>query len=165
MDPVEALLELYQQTQTSAERRVLLETVRISNPGDFARFEERVLQQQVRAFPHDRLIQTIASHRNVSPREAEERLRDIALQHLLDRTKLLSNLVGSLPSPRDAEQKSRGAVEPSVEVAILAEDRRSPRESHGVEPVPAQRSDAAAQREESVGISLPRLTPRGVAGS
>ena len=153
MDPVEALLALYLRTQTPAERHVLLEAVRITNPADFGQFEERMLQQLVRGLTHDRLIQTISIHRNISAGQAEERLRDLALQHLLDRSKLVANLASDVSAP-PAEQKAHAETEPLAEVAILGAD------PHRQEPSPAQRPASALHGENS----LPRLAPRGVAG-
>ena len=76
MDQVERLLGLYKGAQTEAEKHILLETVRISSPGDFPRLEDRILQDQVRGMPFEQLVQMIASHRRITPQQAGELLRD-----------------------------------------------------------------------------------------
>src|ERR1035437_8813335 len=88
MDQIERLLGLYKGAQTEAEKHILLETVRISSPGDFPRLESMILQDQVRGMPFEQLVQMIASHRRITPQEAGELLRDAVFENLLDRARL-----------------------------------------------------------------------------
>src|ERR1035438_955913 len=88
MDQIERLLGLYKGAQTEAEKHILLETVRISSPGDFPRLESMILQDQVRGMPFEQRVQMIASHRRITPQEAGELLRDAVFENLLDRARL-----------------------------------------------------------------------------
>ena len=111
MDQVERLLGLYKGAQTGAEKQILLETVRISSPGDFPRLEDRILQDQVRGMPFEQLVQLIASHRRIPPQQAGELLRDAVFENLLDRASL--KVEGSAPPAPDLESgRAPGATAP-----------------------------------------------------
>jgi len=88
MDQIERLLGLYKGAKTEAEKHILLETVRISSPGDFPRLEERILRDQVRGMPFEQLVQMIASHRRITLQQAGELLRDSVFENLLERASL-----------------------------------------------------------------------------
>lgn len=166
MDQVEELLELYRRTTTPSERRVLLETVRISSPQEFVRLEERILREQVRAMTMEQLTQTIATHRGVALPQAEELLRDTVFQHLLDRSKLttLSSSASestSTVTPTQTEPQTRKPNEsdrPAVEVVILKDQREVRKTS---EP---QNAALNSDAPTSASASLPQLTPRGIGG-
>jgi hypothetical protein len=111
MDPIERLLGLYKGAQTEAEKHILLETVRISSPGDFPRLEDRILQDQVRGMPFEQLVQLIANHRRITPQQAGELLRDAVFENLLDRASL--KVEGSAPPAPDLESgRAPGATAP-----------------------------------------------------
>lgn len=171
MDQVEKLLELYQQTRTPSERRVLLETVRISSPQEFSRLEERILREHVRAMTREQLIEAIAAHRGVALPQAEELLRNTVFQHLLDRSKLTTLLSSASEStstvtPTQTEPQTSKPNErnhPAVEVVILKDQREDSPSTPGKTSEPqnaASNSDATT----SAIAPLPRLTPRGIGG-
>ena len=111
MDQIERLLGLYKGAQTEAEKHILLETVRISSPGDFPRLEERILRDQVRGMPFEQLVQMIASHRRITPQQAGELLRDTVFENLLDRASL--KVEESAPPAPDLESgRAPGATAP-----------------------------------------------------
>ena len=88
MDQVERLLELYKGAQTEAEKHLLLETVRISSPGDFPRLEDMILRDRMRGMSFEQLVQLIASHRRITLQQAGDLLRDAVFENLLDRARL-----------------------------------------------------------------------------
>src|ERR1035441_2060902 len=88
MDQVERLLGLYKGAQTEAEKHLLLETVRISSPGDFPRLEDMILRDRMRGMSFEQLVQLIASHRRITPQQAGDLLRDAVFENLLDRARL-----------------------------------------------------------------------------
>ncbi|ODU25272.1 MAG: hypothetical protein ABS95_00685 [Verrucomicrobia bacterium SCN 57-15] len=168
MDQVEKLLELYRQTRTPSERRVLLETARISSPQEFSRLEERILRQHVRGMTFEQLTGTIAAHRGLALPQAEELLRDTVFQHLLDQSKLtalLSQASESAPTVIPTETAPRTSKPDeterhAVEVVIL-KDGNQREESHN----PGGRiSEQQNTSHSDAPTSLPRLTPRGICG-
>ena len=88
MDQIERLLGLYKGAQTEAEKHLLLETVRISSPGDFPRLEDMILRDRMRGMSFEQLVQLIASHRRITPQQAGELLGDAVFENLLDRARL-----------------------------------------------------------------------------
>ncbi len=171
MDQVEKLLELYQQTITPSERRVLLETVRISSPQEFSRLEERILREYVRLMTVEQLTQTIAAHRGLALQQAEELLRETVFQHLLDRSKLTAVLspmsesssavtpTQSLPQTSQPSDLDRRAVE----VVILKDQREESPSTPGKTSEP-QKAALNSDAPTSAIAPLPRLTPRGIGG-
>lgn len=193
MDQAEKLLELYKETKTPSERRVLLETVRISNPADFSRLEEMILRDQVRAMTLEQLVQRIARHRNLSIGQAEELLRDTVLQNLLDRAKLNVEQI-SPSSPADKSSPCVAAIEPipgrpetvppgaretapsaaegeksdhgTVEVIILQDSSQGEKTPTIVGNVPEadQNGTSFAPPAAASVTPLPKLAPRGIGG-
>lgn len=155
MDQVEKLLELYRQTKTASERRILFDTVRISSPQEFVRLEERILREHVRAMTMEQLIQTIAADRGLALQQAEELLRDTVFQHLLDRSKLVA-----LFSPASEPNESDGRA---VEVAILKDQAEASPNTAG-KISEAQTGTPHSDAPTSTATPLPRLTPRGIGG-
>ena len=190
MDQIERLLGLYKGAQTEAEKHILLETVRISSPGDFPRLEDRILQDQVRGMPFEQLVQLIASHRRITPQQAGELLRDAVFENLLDRASL--KVEGSAPPAPDLESgRAPGATAPctgsppalpaaagtvaaafqngaspdkAVEVIIIqdpGEREAIPTVLGNVKPEGNQNGDSTAP---AASASLRRLQPRGIGG-
>ena len=190
MDQIERLLGLYKGAQTEAEKHILLETVRISSPGDFPRLKERILQDQVRGMPFEQLVQLIASHRRITPQQAGELLRDAVFENLLDRASLKAE--GSSPPAPDLESgRAPGATAPctasppappaaagtaaaasqngaspdkAVEVIIIqdpGEREAIPTVLGNVKPEGNQNGDSTAP---AASASLRRLQPRGIGG-
>lgn len=187
MDQIERLLGLYKGAQTEAEKHILLETVRISSPGDFPRLEERILRDQVRGMPFEQLVQLIASHRRIPPQQAGELLRDAVFENLLDRASL--KVEGSAPPAPDLESgRAPGATAPSppappaaagtaaaesqngaspdkaVEVIIIqdpGEREAIPTVLGNVKPEGSQNGDSTAPPAST---SFSRLQPRGIGG-
>jgi hypothetical protein len=111
MDQIERLLGLYKGAQTEAEKHLLLETVRISSPGDFPRLEDMILRDRMRGMSFEQLVQLIASHRRITPQQAGELLRDAVFENLLDRARL--KVEESEPSASDPESgRAPGATAP-----------------------------------------------------
>lgn len=157
MDQVEKLLELYRRTKTPSERQVLLETVRISSPQEFARLEERILKDHVRVMTLEQLIQAIADHRGLTLQQAEELLRDTVFQHLLDRARLAALLLPPSESP--------SAVTPAQSEPQTSKQNESGR--RGVEVVllkDSQNDTLHSDASSSAATPLPRLAPRGIGG-
>jgi len=190
MDQIERLLGLYKGAQTEAEKHILLETVRISSPGDFPRLEERILRDQVRGMPFEQLVQLIASHRRIPPQQAGELLRDAVFENLLDRASL--KVEGSAPPAPDLESgRAPGATAPctpsppappaaagtaaaesqngaspdkAVEVIIIqdpGEREAIPTVLGNVKPEGSQNGDSTAPPAST---SFSRLQPRGIGG-
>jgi hypothetical protein len=190
MDQVERLLGLYKGAQTGAEKHILLETVRISSPGDFPRLEDRILQDQVRGMPLEQLVQLIASHRRITPQQAGELLRDAVFENLLDRASL--KVEGAAPPAPDLESgRAPGATAPctgsppalpavagtaaaasqngassdkAVEVIIIqdpGERETIPTVLGNVKPEGNQNGDSTAPPASA---SFSRLQPRGIGG-
>jgi len=190
MDQIERLLGLYKGAQTEAEKHILLETVRISSPGDFPRLEERILRDQVRGMPFEQLVQLIASHRRIPPQQAGELLRDAVFENLLDRASL--KVEGSAPPAPDLESgRAPGATAPctpsppappaaagtaaaesqngaspdkAVEVIIIqdpGEREAIPTVLGNVKPEGNQNGDSTAPPAST---SFSRLQPRGIGG-
>jgi hypothetical protein len=190
MDQIERLLGLYKGAQTEAEKHILLETVRISSPGDFPRLEERILRDQVRGMPFEQLVQLIASHRRIPPQQAGELLRDAVFENLLDRASL--KVEGSAPPAPDLESgRAPGATAPctpsppappaaagtaaaesqngaspdkAVEVIIIqdpGEREAIPTVLGNVKPEGNQNGDSTAPPASA---SFSRLHPRGIGG-
>ena len=190
MDQIERLLGLYKGAKTEAEKHILLETVRISSPGDFPRLEERILQDQVRGMPFEQLVQMIASHRRITLQQAGELLRDSVFEHLLERASL--KVEESAPPAPDLESgRVRGATAPctgsppalpaaagtaaaasqngaspdkAVEVIIIqdpGERETIPTVLGNVKPEGNQNGDSTAP---AASASLRRLQPRGIGG-
>ena len=161
MDQVEKLFELYKQTQAPSERSVLLETVRISNPDGFARLEERIVKEQVRAMTLEGLVQLIADHRDLPLEQAEELLRDTIFQALLDRSKLNPLAPALKTSPEGAPGAGKSPIMPTqappqqtelrggVRVVILngpKQDEETP--TVGGKISQPKQNDIVGQREE-----------------
>ncbi len=171
MDQVEELLELYRRTTTPSERRVLLETVRISSPQEFVQLEERILREHVRAMTTEQLTEAIAAHRGLALQQAEELLRDTVFQHLLDRSKLTTLLSSASEStsrvaPTQTEPQTRKPNESdrrAVEVVILKDQREESPSTPGKTSEP-QNAVSNSDAPTSVSAPLPRLTPRGIGG-
>ena len=190
MDQIERLLGLYKGTQTEAEKHILLETVRISSPGDFPRLEERILRDQVRGMPFEQLVQMIASHRRITPQQAGELLRDSVFEHLLERASL--KVEESAPPAPDLESgrvpgatapctgppsavpaaagtvaatpENRASPDKTVEVIIIqdpGEREAIPTVLGNVKPEGNQNGDSTAPPAST---SFSRLQPRGIGG-
>ncbi len=190
MDQVERLLGLYKGAQTGAEKQILLETVRISSPGDFPRLEDRILQDQLREMSFEQLVQMIASHRRITPQQAGELLSDAAFEYLLDRASL--KVEGSAPPAPDLEpgqalgttapctgpppavpaaagtgaaaDQNRASPDKAVEVIIIqdpGERQAIPTVLGNVKPEGNQNGDSTAPPAST---SFSRLQPRGIGG-
>ena len=190
MDQIERLLGLYKGAQTEAEKHILLETVRISSPGDFPRLEERILRDQVRGMPFEQLVQMIASHRRITLQQAGELLRDSVFENLLERASLKVE-ESAAPAPDLESGRVPGATAPCTcspaavpaaagTVAATPENRASPdktveviiiqdpgeREAiqtvlGHVKPEGNQNGDSTAPPAST---SFSRLQPRGIGG-
>lgn len=157
MDQIEKLLELYRLTATPAERRVLLETVRITSSEEFLRLEETILRERVRAMTMEQLIQAIAAHRSLALQQAEELLRDTVFQHLFDRTKLAALLLPTVESSSNVaptQSKPNESDSRAVAVVIL-KDGNAPPSTAG--KIPEKQSNTHPTNNP-----LPRLPPRGI---
>ena len=166
MDHVEKLLELYRQTTTPSERRVLLETVRISSPQEFSRLEERILREQVRVLTIEQLTQTIAAHRGLALQQAEELLRDTVFQHFLDRSKLTA-LLSPMSEPSSTvlpTNKPNESDRHAVEVVIIEDQRGESPSTAGTISEANQTGTLRSDAPTSAVTPLPRLTPRGIGG-
>ena len=190
MDQIERLLGLYKGARTEAEKQILLETVRISSPGDFPRLEDRILQDQVRGMTVEQLVQLIARHRRITPQQAGELLRDSVFENLLDRARL--KVEESAPPAPDLESgRAPGATAPctgpppappaaagtaaaasqngtspdkAVEVIIIqdpGEREAIPMVLGNLKPEGNQNGDSTAPAESA---SLRRFQPRGIGG-
>lgn len=82
------LAGLFKAAKTPAEREILLQGVRIISTKDYEVLEEILIRHQVREMPLPGVISLIAEQRNIPNQQAEEMVRDLILDHLLDRTKL-----------------------------------------------------------------------------
>jgi hypothetical protein len=173
MDQVEKFLELYRQTTTSSERRVLLEAVRISSPQELSRLEERILREHVRGMTVEQLIHTIAAHRGLALQQAGDSLRDAAFQHLLDRSKLKALVspetessstvtpAQSVPPMSQPSECDRGAAEAEV----LSDGPQGEASPNPAGRISRQQNDSLRSNAPgSAGTPLPRLTPRGIGG-
>ena len=136
MDQIERLLALYKAAQTDSERSILLEAAQISNPDNFPSLEDAILCDQVRGTTYDRLVEMIASHRNVSLQEADELLRDTALEHLLDRRKLKAAGSPCQPASLEAETVSGTKAERLAPLGAAPTARRTAAALHPTEPPP-----------------------------
>jgi len=134
MDQIERLLALYKAAQTESERRILLEAAQISNPGDFPRLQDMILRDHVRGMTFEQLVETIASHRSVTLQQADELLRDVALEHLLDRRKLKAAGSPCQPASLDAETVSGTKTERPTPLAAAPTASRTAAASHQTEP-------------------------------
>jgi hypothetical protein len=171
MDHAEKLLELYQQTTTPSERRVLLETVRISSPQEFSRLEERILREHVRLMTLEQLIQAIAAHRGLALQQAGELLRDTVFQNLLDRSKLTalvspaSESLSTAMSTGDKTSKPNESDRRAVEVVILKDGKQGEESPSPAGEIPEPQSSALhSDAPTSTVTPLPRLAPRGIGG-
>ena len=190
MDQIERLLGLYKGAKTEAEKHILLETVRISSPGDFPRLEERILRDQVRGMPFEQLVQMIASHRRITLQQAGELLRDSVFENLLERASLkveesappapdlesgrvpgaTAPCTGSPPAvpaaagTAAATPQNRASPDKAVEVIIIqdpGEREAIPTVLGNVKPEGNQNGDSTAP---AASASLRRLQPRGIGG-
>lgn len=134
IDQIERLLALYKAAQTDSERRILLEAAQISNPDDFPRLEDAILRDQVRGTTYDRLVEMIASHRNVSLQQAEELLRDTALEHLLERRKLKAEGSPGQPASYHVGAVSGTKTSRPTPLAAAPTASRTAAASHQTEP-------------------------------
>jgi len=190
MDQIERLLGLYKGAKTEAEKHILLETVRISSPGDFPRLEERILRDQVRGMPFEQLVQMIASHRRITLQQAGELLRDSVFENLLERASL--KVEESAPPAPDLESgrvpgatapctgsppavptaagtvvatpQNRASPDKAVEVIIIqdpGEREAIPTVLGNVKPEGNQNGDSTAPPAST---SFSRLQPRGIGG-
>jgi hypothetical protein len=82
------LAGLFKAAKTQAEREILLQGVRIISANDYEVLEEIIVRHQVREMPLPRVISLIAEQRNIPNERTEEMVRDLILDHLLDRAKL-----------------------------------------------------------------------------
>jgi hypothetical protein len=190
MDQIERLLGLYKGAQTEAEKHILLETVRISSPGDLPRLEERILRDQVRGMPFEQLVQMIASHRRITLQQAGELLRDSVFENLLERASL--KVEESAPPAPDLESgrvpgatapctgsppavpvaagtvaatpQNRASPDKAVEVIIIqdpGEREAIPTVLGNVKPEGNPNGDSTAPPAST---SFSRLQPRGIGG-
>jgi hypothetical protein len=190
MDQIEPLLDLYKGAQTEAEKHILLETVRISSPGDFPRLEERILRDHVRGMPFEQLVQMIASHRHITLQQAGELLRDSVFENLLERASL--KVEESAPPAPDLESgrvpgatapctgsppavpaaagtiaatsQNRASPDKAVEVIIIqdpGEREAIPTVLGNVKPEGSPNGDSTAPPANT---SFSRLQPRGIGG-
>ena len=190
MDQIERLLGLYKGAQTEAEKHILLETVRISSPGDFPRLESMILQDHVRGMPIEQLVQMIASHRRITLQQAGELLRDSVFENLLERASL--KVEESAPPAPDLESgrvpgatarctgppsavpaaagtvaatpENRASPDKAVEVIIIqdpGEREAIPTVIGNVKPEGNQNGDSTTPPAST---SFSRLQPRGIGG-
>ena len=190
MDQVERLLELYKGAQTEAEKHLLLETVRISSPGDFPRLEDMILRDRMRGMSFEQLVQLIASHRRITLQQAGDLLRDAVFENLLDRARLkveeseppapdlesgrapraTAPCTGSPPDlpaaagTAAAESQNGASPDKAVEVIIIqdpGEREAIPTVLGNVKPEGSQNGDSTAPPAST---SFSRLQPRGIGG-
>lgn len=190
MDQIERLLGLYKGAQTDAEKHILLETVRISNPGDFPRLEDVILRDRMQGMSFEQLVQLIASHRRITLQQAGELLRDAVFENLLDRAKLKaeetarrSPVPESAPVPMarapvtgppkaapaaeataDATPQNGASQDRTVEIIIIqdpGEREAVPTVIGNAKPEGNQNGDPTAPPATP---SFRRLQPRGIGG-
>lgn len=115
------LAELFKTTRTLAEREILLQGVRIVSAKDCEALEEMLLRTQVRERHLSEVIALIAEQRNISHERAEEMVRDMIFDNLLDRAKL--KLDGSVAS---AQGKADKNPIPNLEASPPSSDPQVP---------------------------------------
>ena len=114
---LDQLAGLFNTAKTTAEREILLQGVRIISAKDCEALEEMLLRTQVRERQLSHVIALIAEQNNISNERAEEMVRDMIFDNLLDRTKL--KLDGSVaPAQENADTNPI----PNVEVPGASSD-------------------------------------------
>lgn len=172
MSHLDQLLALYKGAQTDSERRILLATARISCPGDFPRLEKMVLQDEINDIPLDQLPAIISTRRGLSLHKAEEELRELVLDHLLNFASLKAALPNQASSADGSAPRVSAPASPEDEssqpgtapVAILDGSSRPeaiPRVTGKVKPEGSQHEDLSPP---GTATTFGRLQPRGIGG-
>ncbi|HOC54242.1 MAG TPA: hypothetical protein PKI20_01325 [Verrucomicrobiota bacterium] len=172
MSQLDQLLALYKGAQTDAERRILLATARISSPGDFPRLEKMILREEIKDIPLDQLPAIISTRRGLSLQKAEEELRELILDHLL-------NFASPKPSPPSQASTAVGSA-PRVSAPASSADESSPPETARVmipdgssrpEAILKEKGKVTPEGSQHEDLSPPgtatafgRLQPRGIGG-
>jgi hypothetical protein len=172
MNQLDQLLALYKGAQTDSERRILLATARISSPGDFPRLEKMILRDEIKDIPLDQLPAIISTRRGLSLQKAEEELRELVLDHLLNFASLKAG-PASQASPADGSA-------PRVSAPASSEYQSSPPETARVvtpdgssrpDAIPGEKGKVTPQGSQHEDLSPPgtatafgRLHPRGISG-
>ena len=172
MSLLDQLLALYKGAQTDSERRILLATARISSPGDFPCLEKMILREEIKDIPLDQLPATISTRRGLSLQKAEEELRELVLDHLLNSDSLkagppsqASPAVGSaakVTAPASSEYQR-----PPPETTAVV----TPNGSSGPEAIPSEKGKVTLEGSQHEDLSRPgtattfgRFQPRGIGG-
>jgi len=101
-EKLKKLADLFMAAKTPAEREILLQGVRIISANDYEALEEIIVRQQVREMPLPEVISLVVEQRNIASEQAEEMVRDLILDHLLDRARL--RLDANVPPAREGTQ-------------------------------------------------------------
>ena len=101
-DTLKKLEELYHQARTPAERAILLDTMRIISPEEYARLEEVLQREQLRHMHMEEILSTLAQQRGLSIEETRRAVADLIFDHLLDRSKMPLTGV-PIPAPSETE--------------------------------------------------------------
>lgn len=162
MDQVEKLVELYKATQAPSERKVLLDTVRISSPDTSPHLEERIFQEHVRGMTIEELVRLIAAHRDVSIEQAGELLRDTILQHLLQRSKL--NPLVPITTRAAPHTAQAGTNDRGVNGIAVKDPHKGKETTTAPGEISQPKEPAMASVPPKPAAPLPQLSPRGIGG-
>jgi len=126
---LEQVAGLFKAAKTLPEREILLRGVRIISAKDYEILEEILVRNQVRELPLLRVISLIAEQRNIPNEQADEVVRDLIFDHLLDRAKL--RLDDGVAAAQEGAQ-DRVTPAPSVPLVAAADQVKTPQ--HPVSP-------------------------------
>ena len=152
MSQLDQLLALYKGAQTDSERRILLATAQITSSGDFPRLEKMILREEIKDIPLDQLPAMISTRRGLSLQKAEEELRELVLEHLLN----FARLNASPPSQSSP---------PETTAVVIPDGSSRP------EAIPGAKGKVTPEGSQHEDLSPPatattfgRLQPRGISG-
>jgi len=172
MSQLDQLLALYKGAQTDSERRILLATARISSPGDFPRLEKMILREEIKDISLDQLPAIISTRRGLSLQKAEEELRELVLDHLLNFARLkadppsqASPAVGSAPRVCASASSEDENSQPEMARVVVPDGSSRP------EAIPGEKGKVTLEGSQHEDLPPPgtattfgRLQPRGIGG-
>ncbi len=121
-DTLKKLEALYNQARTPAERAILLGTMCIVSPEEYARLEEVLQREQLRNMPMEEILPTLAQQRGVSIEKTRRAVADLMFDHMLDRSKLPLTGVSHSGALRDRASTAGGDAQPGSSGSGRSED-------------------------------------------
>ena len=85
---LQQLENLFNQANSTPERQILLQTLRIMDPKSCEQLEASILRQQIQALDLDELVNMLANQKGIAVDEARKSINTLVFEQLLDKTQI-----------------------------------------------------------------------------